>query len=162
MNENLVGHLTSLKEEQTWTQFQTPCLFHFDLQTFVTLISLTFITISLFVLLRSPGHFHSERRSKFRILSIKIDNHGSLRSPTQPALRTSCFFVFFFLLIFVIPNTGTSSSEHPVFFLMSGKRNELRQQEIVMREWCETSATRGNSPNRSIGFGPGLCGSYRP
>jgi hypothetical protein len=106
MNENLVDHLTSLKEEQIWTQFQTLCLFHFDLQTFVTLISLTFITVALFFLLRSSGHFHSESRSKFWILSIKIDNHGSLRSPTQPALRTSCFYWFlsFRTPVHLVPN----------------------------------------------------------
>ncbi len=33
-------------------------------------------------------------------------------------------------------------SEHPVFFLMSGNRNEHLLQKTVMKKWCEMSVPR--------------------
>jgi hypothetical protein len=50
LKRKLVGHLTSLKEEQTRIQFRTTYSSHYDLQTLLRLFALTFITISLFLL----------------------------------------------------------------------------------------------------------------
>jgi hypothetical protein len=100
----------------------------------------SFITISLFLLLRALGHFHSKLPSNFRVLSLKINCRCSLRSSGQVSFRTPCFFYFW--LIFVIPNSRTLNSEHPVFFLMSGDRNEDLLPEIVMKSWREMSYSR--------------------
>ena len=79
-----------------------------------------FITIFLLFLLRSPGYSYSKLQSNFRVL--KKNCRCSLRSSEQLSLRTPCFLNFW--LIFVIPNSRSLNSDHHVFFLMSGDRDE--------------------------------------
>jgi hypothetical protein len=45
---------------------------------------------------------------------------------------------------------GNFHSEHPVFFLMSGNRNEHLRQEIIMKKWCEMSVSPRNILNTSL------------
>ncbi len=105
-----------------WTDFRTPCLF--------SLRSSCFYCYDLPVIF-IPNY--SQISGSF----FKKNCRCSLRSSGQLSLRTPYFFNFW--LIFVIPNSRSLNSEHQVFFLMSGDRNEHMLPEIVMKSWCEMS-----------------------
>ena len=105
--------------------------FHYDFPVvFITifrhllhLFALGFMMISLFLLLRSPGHFYSKLRSKFQ--GFISTNRLSLLVTIFWTTFITNTLIFYFLLIFVIPNSRKHNSEHPVFSLMCGDPNEL-------------------------------------
>ncbi len=91
----------------------------------VTNILPFFITMFIFSLLRSSGHFHPKLHANLRFLSKKI------------LLPVTIFWTAFIpnTLLFVIPNTM-------YVFYMSGNRNEHLLGQTVMKSWCEMSLSR--------------------
>jgi hypothetical protein len=111
----LVKQLTSLIEEQTWTYFLTSCLFMTIYRSF------SFRTLVRF----------QDYVSKIQLmLFVTI---------FWTTFITNILFFLNFLLSFVIPNSCKLNSEHLIYFLMSGDRNEHLLLESVMKSWCKMS-----------------------